>query len=189
MSSSGLDWREGLREAAPYMHLGFQLFAAILLFCGGGFWLDRTLGTLPWLTLGGAVLALVAILALVLNVDAESRKRESRKRAARSPDTDGRGGHPRGDAYDTDAYGGSYDGTYDNSYDNTYDNRYENAYDTDYDTTYGDARAPDGSQSEGGKSGGSESGDGGSGDDESGGGAAGDDAARRRRGGEAGGAA
>lgn len=66
---------EGMREAGPYIGLGFQLFAAIALGTGGGYWLDTKLGTLPGLTLVGAAVSFGLILFLVLRMadDAEAR--------------------------------------------------------------------------------------------------------------------
>jgi hypothetical protein len=72
---------EGMREAGPYIGLGFQLFAAILIFTGGGYWLDTQLGTLPGLTLGGAAVAFGVIMYLVLNMANEAQERADRKRA------------------------------------------------------------------------------------------------------------
>ena len=66
---------EGMREAGPYIGLGFQLFAAIALGTGGGYWLDTKLGTLPGFTLVGAAVSFGLILFLVLRManDAEAR--------------------------------------------------------------------------------------------------------------------
>lgn len=38
-----------------YAQIGLELAGAVLLGFFGGYWLDRKLGTLPWLTLAGAV--------------------------------------------------------------------------------------------------------------------------------------
>ena len=59
---------EGMREAGPYIGLGFQLFAAILLFTGGGYWLDTQFGTLPGLTLVGVLVSFGVILFLILRI-------------------------------------------------------------------------------------------------------------------------
>ncbi len=82
MSPAGSDWRESLREAAPYMHLGWQFCVAIALFCGAGYWLDQRLGTLPAFTVVGAVLAMVAIVGLVLQVSADAQARQERRERA-----------------------------------------------------------------------------------------------------------
>jgi len=47
-----------LREAAPYLGMGTMLAAALLLGVGAGYWLDRWLGTSPWLLLAGALLGI-----------------------------------------------------------------------------------------------------------------------------------
>ncbi len=70
---------EGMREAGPYIGLGFQLFAAIALGTGGGYWLDTKLGTLPGLTLVGAAASFALILFLVLRManNAEARSKSA----------------------------------------------------------------------------------------------------------------
>lgn len=79
MPLGGKNALEGMREAGPYIGLGFQLFAAILLFTGGGYWLDTQLGTLPGLTLVGAAASFAMILYLVLRIarDADARSAQS----------------------------------------------------------------------------------------------------------------
>ncbi|MDD2805313.1 MAG: AtpZ/AtpI family protein [Elusimicrobiales bacterium] len=43
-----------------YAQIGLELAGAVLLGFFGGFWLDKKLDTLPWLTLAGAVAGLAA---------------------------------------------------------------------------------------------------------------------------------
>jgi ATP synthase protein I len=57
---SGSDWTKALREAAPYLGIGTSFAASVLLGLGAGYWLDRRLGTTPWLLLVGATLGLGA---------------------------------------------------------------------------------------------------------------------------------
>ena len=54
------DWTSALREAAPYLGIGTSFAASVLLGLGLGYWLDRRLGTSPWLFLIGAALGLLA---------------------------------------------------------------------------------------------------------------------------------
>jgi len=54
------DWSRALREAAPYLGIGTSFAASVLLGLGLGYWLDRRLGTGPWLLLLGSVLGLGA---------------------------------------------------------------------------------------------------------------------------------
>ena len=56
---SGGDWTRALREAAPYLGIGSSLAATVLLGLGAGYWLDRRLGTEPYLFLAGGVLGIV----------------------------------------------------------------------------------------------------------------------------------
>ncbi|MBV6511249.1 MAG: AtpZ/AtpI family protein [Ignavibacteriales bacterium] len=49
---------EGWREAGPYLSLGVQLAATVLLLLWGGKWLDEKYGTEPYWTLAGAFLGI-----------------------------------------------------------------------------------------------------------------------------------
>jgi ATP synthase protein I len=51
-----------LREAAPYLGIGANLAGTMLLSIASGYWADRTLGTSPWLLLGGVVFGIAASL-------------------------------------------------------------------------------------------------------------------------------
>jgi ATP synthase protein I len=53
-------WEDALRDAGPYLGLGLSLAVCILLGLGGGYWLDRRLGTGPWLLLLGGVFGMAA---------------------------------------------------------------------------------------------------------------------------------
>jgi hypothetical protein len=94
MPLGGKNALEGMREAGPYIGLGFQLFAAILLFTGGGYWLDAQLGTLPGLTLVGAAASFAMILYLVLRIakDADARSARSKPPPASDDSSSGRPG-------------------------------------------------------------------------------------------------
>lgn len=48
-----------------YAQIGLELAGGVLLGLGGGYWLDKKLDTLPWLTLGGAVFGLAVGFYLV----------------------------------------------------------------------------------------------------------------------------
>jgi F0F1-type ATP synthase assembly protein I len=49
---------EGYRKASPYIAASTSLVAAVGVFTGLGIWLDRKLGTTPWLTLVGVVVGM-----------------------------------------------------------------------------------------------------------------------------------
>ena len=53
------DRSEILRKAGPYMGLGTMFAASLLLGVVAGYWVDRKLGTTPWLTLAGMLLGLI----------------------------------------------------------------------------------------------------------------------------------
>ncbi|OGS13065.1 MAG: hypothetical protein A2234_09710 [Elusimicrobia bacterium RIFOXYA2_FULL_58_8] len=52
-------------DSWKYAQIGLELAAGVLLGFWGGYWLDKKLGTLPWLTLAGAASGLTAGFYLV----------------------------------------------------------------------------------------------------------------------------
>ena len=82
---------EGMREAGPYIGLGFQLFAAIALFTGGGYWLDSKLGTLPALPLVGAAVSFILYLVLQMAKEAEKQSDRRKSDGSASPPASGNG--------------------------------------------------------------------------------------------------
>ncbi len=69
-------YARGMHEAGPYLGLGLQIAGSMALFTGGGYFVDRALGTSPWGIILGAALAFVGIIALVVRLGkAEDRKR------------------------------------------------------------------------------------------------------------------
>jgi len=55
------DWRTSFREAGPYLGLGMQMAAAMAFFTGIGYLLDTQLDTIPWLTVAGGLIGMVAV--------------------------------------------------------------------------------------------------------------------------------
>ena len=51
---------DAYRKAGPYLNLGWTFVAAVGLGCLLGWWLDKKLGTTPWLLVAGSTLGLVA---------------------------------------------------------------------------------------------------------------------------------
>ncbi|PEN13560.1 hypothetical protein CRI94_09625 [Longibacter salinarum] len=73
-------WQESLRVAGPHIDLGYRIAAAILIFGGGGAWLDRYLETVPWLSIAGTVLSFVAILGIIMRFNIEEEQKKVRRR-------------------------------------------------------------------------------------------------------------
>lgn len=75
-------YRDGMQAAGPYIGLGVQIAASMAVFAGGGYALDRSLGTTPWGILTGATLGMVGIVFLIVRVareaDAESKRKKGR---------------------------------------------------------------------------------------------------------------
>ena len=46
---------EIIRRAGPFMGIGATFVASIAVCVGGGWWLDRSFGSSPWLTVVGAL--------------------------------------------------------------------------------------------------------------------------------------
>jgi F0F1-type ATP synthase assembly protein I len=73
MAAPGQD--EGLRIAYRYAAMGMQFAAGTLLFAGLGFLLDRWLGWLPALTIGGTLLgATLSFLSVYRRVLEDGKK-------------------------------------------------------------------------------------------------------------------
>jgi F0F1-type ATP synthase assembly protein I len=53
-------WARTLRDVAPFLGLGTSLAMSVLLCLGGGYWLDRRLGTAPLFLLVGGGFGLFA---------------------------------------------------------------------------------------------------------------------------------
>ncbi|SHK86016.1 Putative F0F1-ATPase subunit Ca2+/Mg2+ transporter [Rhodothermus profundi] len=71
--------QEALRALGPYLGLGLQLALGMAFFVLGGYVLDRWLRTLPWLTLVGAVLGLVAVVAKLWQVNVRLQQQRRRR--------------------------------------------------------------------------------------------------------------
>lgn len=76
------DWRQSLREAGPYMGLGLQLAVSMAFFVGAGYAADQWLGSMPWMTIAGSVLGMVAVFVQIFRTSGElSKDSAARKRA------------------------------------------------------------------------------------------------------------
>lgn len=71
LSKPSADWRQSIREAGPYLGLGAQLAGTMVFFTVGGYFLDLWLGTPPWMTVAGAVVAVVGVFAQIFRMNAE----------------------------------------------------------------------------------------------------------------------
>jgi len=57
--------------------LGWQIALAFFVYAAIGFFLDRTLGTSPWLLLAGILMGLVAVFARIYRVTLETSGKRS----------------------------------------------------------------------------------------------------------------
>lgn len=82
-----------MRVAGPHVDLGYRIAAAILIFGGGGAWLDRRFGTEPWISIGGMLLSFVAILGIIMRftIEADQEKQREEERKARRAENRGAG--------------------------------------------------------------------------------------------------
>jgi F0F1-type ATP synthase assembly protein I len=60
--------RAGLQTLALVAQLGFSIACPMVVFIGGGAWLDGQLGTVPWLLFAGIALGLLAAGAALYQV-------------------------------------------------------------------------------------------------------------------------
>lgn len=63
-----------IRSSASFLHVGMQVAATVVGFTGGGLLLDRWLGTVPWLTIAGAILGMVGLFSLVFRMNQDLTK-------------------------------------------------------------------------------------------------------------------
>lgn len=68
-------WGTALGDAGPYLGLGLQIALTMAFYVGVGVGLDLWLGTLPWLTILGALAGLGTVLYQVVRVAEELGKR------------------------------------------------------------------------------------------------------------------
>ncbi len=68
-----------MRESSPYLGLAWQILGAMVVFGGGGLWLDRHFGWTPWALLAGMGLSFVAIGATLYRIVVESNAASRRR--------------------------------------------------------------------------------------------------------------
>ena len=76
----GDSYLDGMQAAGPHLGLGVQIAASMAVFAGGGYALDRWLGTSPLWLLVGAALGMVGIVALIVRVAREADRESARRR-------------------------------------------------------------------------------------------------------------
>jgi F0F1-type ATP synthase assembly protein I len=76
--------RSTFRESAPYLTLGFQLAAAVLLFFFIGYWIDNKFGISPIGTLTGVVLGCIGgffqFFKFAFSLAADEKKKQMSKK-------------------------------------------------------------------------------------------------------------
>ena len=74
-SGAAGDWPRALREAAPYIGLGWTFAIAVALGVAAGYWLDDRLGTGPlFMVLGGLAGMAAAFVELFWTVSAKKKR-------------------------------------------------------------------------------------------------------------------
>ncbi len=69
-----------IQEAAPYLGMGLQLAAAVVVFYFVGSWADEKLNTAPWLMIAGVTVGAVGGFFQFFRNAAELSKKESTKK-------------------------------------------------------------------------------------------------------------
>lgn len=72
--SEGGAYRRAIKEAGPYLTLGLELGLTMIVWSVIGYFLDRWLETMPWLTLAGALVGMISVFIQL----ARAAKRASR---------------------------------------------------------------------------------------------------------------
>ncbi len=74
-------WQRGLGEVTPYLTIGVQLAATMVIYIGIGWLIDRWQETTPLFLIIGSVVGMVAFFAQLLRVTKElTSKNEAKKR-------------------------------------------------------------------------------------------------------------
>lgn len=81
-SSVADSYLDGMQGAGPYLGLGMQIAVSMALFVGGGYAVDRWLGTSPVGLLVGAGLGMVGIIALVVRIAREADAQSAARKAS-----------------------------------------------------------------------------------------------------------
>lgn len=71
-------------EASPYLGLGIQLAAGVIVFYYLGSWVDGKLHTAPWLMLAGVLIGVVGGIIKFFKTAADLSKTESTKKDEKS---------------------------------------------------------------------------------------------------------
>jgi ATP synthase protein I len=74
--NAGKTNRSAMQQLGPYLGLGFQLVAAVVAFGALGWWLDKRLGTDPWLLVTGLMLGAVGGMISFIRTALRSNKNE-----------------------------------------------------------------------------------------------------------------
>ena len=74
--TNGANRRVGrsFRQADKYAGVGFQVAVALVFYVVAGNWLDKKLGTDPWLTLVGAVLGFGSMMFILIRFAGKSSR-------------------------------------------------------------------------------------------------------------------
>ncbi len=78
-------WLSSIRTSGSYAGLGWQIGGTLVMPVLIGMGLDWWLGTTPWLLLGGALMGVIGIFALLFRVNAEMSAASRRKGAVKPP--------------------------------------------------------------------------------------------------------
>ena len=71
------------------MGLGWQIASTLIVFTFGGYWLDRWLGTKPWLLLAGATVGMISIFVQIYRISVDLNQAD--KKRSRNRKSEGRG--------------------------------------------------------------------------------------------------
>jgi|GEM_PF-1189679 len=80
-------WRsvsETLRDAMPYLHMGWQFLATVLLFVAAGWAVDSWLNTSPWLLIAFSMLGSAAGLYYMIHASNQMAASEKKRKSTSS---------------------------------------------------------------------------------------------------------
>ena len=74
--TEGPNWQSGLKDASPYLTIGIQLAGSMLFYVAVGYFLDKWLGTTPWLLVAGSVVGMAAFFFQLMRIVKDVEERE-----------------------------------------------------------------------------------------------------------------
>lgn len=88
---SNTGWQSSLHDAGPYLTIGIQLAATMIVYVIGGYLVDRWLDTTPIFLIVGSIVGMVAFFVQIVRLTRDLNDKEKAKKAADDDTSRGQG--------------------------------------------------------------------------------------------------